>query len=133
MQSTQLSLIVKKLTEFYGTSFDNFAYKSPLSGTKNYSSTEIDAFINALIQAARKQDLLMVENYANEHDFKELIKTKPELKEFVKPNKVQRIELWKKLLPANLPLEKDFDIEELAKKSQDKHKAKIFVVPKLGI
>ena len=35
--------------------------------------------------------------------------------EFVKPNKVQRIELWKKLLPVNLPLEKDFDIEELAK------------------
>lgn len=35
--------------------------------------------------------------------------------EFVKPNKTQRIELWKKLLPANLPLEKDFDIEELAK------------------
>ena len=35
--------------------------------------------------------------------------------EFVKPNKAQRIELWKKLLPVNLPLEKDFDIEELAK------------------
>ena len=35
--------------------------------------------------------------------------------EFVKPNKNQRIELWKKLLPASLPLEKDFDIEELAK------------------
>jgi SpoVK/Ycf46/Vps4 family AAA+-type ATPase len=34
--------------------------------------------------------------------------------EFVKPNKGQRIELWKKLLPANLPLEKDFNIEELA-------------------
>ncbi|QKF78833.1 ATP-binding protein [Arcobacter defluvii] len=35
--------------------------------------------------------------------------------EFIKPNKAQRIELWKKLIPANLPLEKDFDIEELAK------------------
>ena len=35
--------------------------------------------------------------------------------EFVKPNKNQRIDLWKKLLPSNLPLEKDFDIEELAK------------------
>ena len=35
--------------------------------------------------------------------------------EFVKPNKNQRIALWKKLLPPNLPLEKDFDIEELAK------------------
>ncbi|MFY4806699.1 ATP-binding protein [Aliarcobacter butzleri] len=35
--------------------------------------------------------------------------------EFVKPNKSQRIALWKKLLPSNLPLEKDFDIEELAK------------------
>ncbi|MFY9082723.1 ATP-binding protein, partial [Aliarcobacter butzleri] len=33
--------------------------------------------------------------------------------EFVKPNKNQRIALWKKLLPSNLPLEKDFDIEEL--------------------
>jgi SpoVK/Ycf46/Vps4 family AAA+-type ATPase len=35
--------------------------------------------------------------------------------EFVKPNKAQRIDLWKKLIPINLPLEKDFDIEELAK------------------
>ncbi|MCT7912081.1 ATP-binding protein [Arcobacter lacus] len=35
--------------------------------------------------------------------------------EFVKPNKNQRIALWKKLLPSNLPLEESFDIEELAK------------------
>ena len=35
--------------------------------------------------------------------------------EFIKPNKNQRIELWKKLLPTNLPLDKDFSIEELAK------------------
>lgn len=35
--------------------------------------------------------------------------------EFLKPNKEQRIQLWKKLLPSALPLEKGFDIEELAK------------------
>ncbi|MDD4328974.1 MAG: ATP-binding protein [Aliarcobacter sp.] len=35
--------------------------------------------------------------------------------EFVKPNKAQRIDLWKKLIPINLPLEENFDIEELAK------------------
>mgnify|MGYP003423254354 FL=1 len=35
--------------------------------------------------------------------------------EFVKPNKAQRLDLWKKLIPSSLPLEKDFDIEELAK------------------
>jgi SpoVK/Ycf46/Vps4 family AAA+-type ATPase len=35
--------------------------------------------------------------------------------EFVKPNKTQRLELWKKLLPPSLPFDKDFDIEELAK------------------
>ena len=35
--------------------------------------------------------------------------------EFIKPNKEQRIKLWKKLLPTNLPLEENFDIEELAK------------------
>jgi SpoVK/Ycf46/Vps4 family AAA+-type ATPase len=35
--------------------------------------------------------------------------------EFVKPNKTQRIDLWKKLLPQNLPLEENFNIEELAK------------------
>ncbi|MAD41231.1 MAG: AAA family ATPase [Arcobacter sp.] len=34
--------------------------------------------------------------------------------EFIKPNKKQRIELWEKLLPSNLPLEKDFDIQKLA-------------------
>jgi len=35
--------------------------------------------------------------------------------EFIKPNKEQRIKLWKKLLPSNLPLEENFDVEELAK------------------
>ena len=35
--------------------------------------------------------------------------------EFVKPNKNQRLEIWKKLIPAALPLDKDFDMEELAK------------------
>uniref|UniRef100_UPI0040481CE1 ATP-binding protein n=1 Tax=Aliarcobacter sp. TaxID=2321116 RepID=UPI0040481CE1 len=35
--------------------------------------------------------------------------------EFVKPNKNQRIELWKKLLPSNLPLSDDFNIDTLAK------------------
>jgi len=35
--------------------------------------------------------------------------------EFVKPNKEQRLSLWEKLLPSNLPLSEDFDIKELAK------------------
>ena len=35
--------------------------------------------------------------------------------QFMKPNKNQRIELWKKLIPGNLPLEENFDLEELAK------------------
>ena len=34
--------------------------------------------------------------------------------EFIKPNKKQRVELWKKLLPSNLPLDQDFDIDNLA-------------------
>ncbi|WP_375724935.1 ATP-binding protein [Arcobacter sp. KX21116] len=34
--------------------------------------------------------------------------------EFVKPNKEQRLELWKKLLPANIPLDKDFDINKIS-------------------
>ena len=34
--------------------------------------------------------------------------------EFLKPNKEQRVALWKKLLPITLPLEKDFDIEKIA-------------------
>ncbi|MDX4038263.1 ATP-binding protein [Aliarcobacter skirrowii] len=34
--------------------------------------------------------------------------------EFVKPNKEQRVELWKKLIPQALPLEKDFDFEKIA-------------------
>ncbi|WP_121628183.1 ATP-binding protein [Poseidonibacter antarcticus] len=33
--------------------------------------------------------------------------------EFMKPNKKQRLELWNKLLPSNLPLSEDFDINEL--------------------
>jgi len=35
--------------------------------------------------------------------------------EFVKPNLEQRVQLWKKLIPASLPLEKDFDFEKIAK------------------
>ncbi len=35
--------------------------------------------------------------------------------EFLKPNFEQRVALWKKLLPANLPLETGFDIEKIAK------------------
>lgn len=34
--------------------------------------------------------------------------------EFVKPNKEQRVELWKKLIPTALPLEVDFDFEKIA-------------------
>ncbi|MGB5918397.1 ATP-binding protein [Arcobacter sp.] len=34
--------------------------------------------------------------------------------EFVKPNKEQRLELWKKLLPGNIPLDKDFDINKIS-------------------
>ncbi|MFA6788514.1 MAG: ATP-binding protein [Arcobacteraceae bacterium] len=34
--------------------------------------------------------------------------------EFVKPNEEQRLELWKKLLPENLPLEKGFDVTKLS-------------------
>ena len=34
--------------------------------------------------------------------------------EFVKPNEEQRLALWKKLMPETLPLEKDFDLSQLA-------------------
>ena len=35
--------------------------------------------------------------------------------EFKKPNYEQRVELWKKLLPSNLPLSDEFELEKLAK------------------
>ena len=73
MQATQLSLIVNKITEFYGTPFDNFAYRSPLVNDKNYSIEQSANFINSLIEASRKQQLLMIENYASLKDFKHLI------------------------------------------------------------
>jgi ABC-type bacteriocin/lantibiotic exporter with double-glycine peptidase domain len=73
MQSTQLSLIIKKLTEFYGTTFDHFAYHSPLSENKKYSSENISDFVNDLIEAARKQQFLVVENYASKSDFEGLV------------------------------------------------------------
>ena len=34
--------------------------------------------------------------------------------EFIKPSKKQRVELWEKLLPTNLPLSDDFDINKLS-------------------
>jgi ABC-type bacteriocin/lantibiotic exporter with double-glycine peptidase domain len=73
MQFNQSSLVIKKLTEFYGTTFDHFAYHSPLSENKNYSSEQVSDFINDLTEAARKQQFLVVENYAKKSDFQELI------------------------------------------------------------
>ena len=73
MQYTQLSLIIKKLTEFYGTSFDQFAYHSPLSEYKKYSPEQTPDFIQDLIEAARKQQFLVVENFASKADFNQLI------------------------------------------------------------
>ena len=73
MQATQLSLIINKLTEFYETPFDNFAYHSPLTNDKDYSLEQSAEFINSLIEAARKQQLLMIEKSADLADFKQLI------------------------------------------------------------
>ncbi|WP_052353955.1 peptidase domain-containing ABC transporter [Flectobacillus major] len=73
MQSTQLSLIVKKLTEFYGTEFNNFTYQAPLTATKTYDQSNTFEFVNDLIQEARKQQFLVVENYANAQEFHVLI------------------------------------------------------------
>jgi ABC-type bacteriocin/lantibiotic exporter with double-glycine peptidase domain len=73
MRFNQSSLVIKKLTEFYGTIFDHFAYHSPLSENKNYSSDQVSNFINDLTEAARKQQFLVVENYAKKSDFQELI------------------------------------------------------------
>ena len=44
--------------------------------------------------------------------------------EFVKPNKAQRLDLWKKLIPSSLPLEKDFDIDKI---KQHFNKEKFFI------
>ncbi len=73
MQSTQLSLIIKKLTEFYGTDFDNFTYNSPFSEQKTYRSEDLDLFVIDLIEAARKQHFLVIENYLAKDDFQELL------------------------------------------------------------
>jgi SpoVK/Ycf46/Vps4 family AAA+-type ATPase len=37
--------------------------------------------------------------------------------EFLKPDEKQRVELWNKLIPDNLPIEKDFNIQKLSKAS----------------
>lgn len=73
MQSTQLSLIVKKLTEFYGTTFDNFTGYSAFSEVKNYASDDLDMFISDLISLARKQNFLLVENNISEKNFFEVL------------------------------------------------------------
>ncbi|MCU0468984.1 MAG: ATP-binding cassette domain-containing protein [Arcicella sp.] len=88
MQSTQLSLIVKKLTEFYGTEFDNFADHSSFSEIKKYSSENIDSFIGDLIETARKQNFLIVENYVNNQDFQQLIQENEHPIIFFEDNKI---------------------------------------------
>lgn len=73
MQSTQLSLTVKKLTEFYGSRFDNFTQHSPFSDVKIYTSGELNLFVSDLIQTARKQNFLLVENYISTEKFSQLL------------------------------------------------------------
>jgi len=74
MQSTQLSLTVRKLTEFYGNKFDNFTQNSAFTGVKTYSGEELNMFISDLIQTARKQNFLLVENYISKEKFQQLLK-----------------------------------------------------------
>ncbi len=73
MQSTQLSLIVKKLTEFYGIKFDNFTGHSALVGIKYYNQNDTDAFIGDLIQYSRKHNFLLVEKYILKENFSQLV------------------------------------------------------------
>jgi ABC-type bacteriocin/lantibiotic exporter with double-glycine peptidase domain len=73
MQSTQLTIIIKKITEFYGVPFDNFVYHSPLSKEKTYPLEQTHDFIIDLIEVARKQQFLVIENYASPSDFQQLI------------------------------------------------------------
>ncbi len=73
MQYTQLSLIIKKLTEFYGAEYDNFTNRSPFSEQKVYRTDDVDSFVIDLIETARKQHFLMLENYLAEDDFQQLL------------------------------------------------------------
>jgi ABC-type bacteriocin/lantibiotic exporter with double-glycine peptidase domain len=88
MKSTQLSLIVKKLTEFYGDKFDNFTGHSAFSGVKNYTSNELEMFITDLIQTARKQNFLLVENYISKENFPQLLENAQHPIIFFEENKV---------------------------------------------
>lgn len=88
MQSTQLSLIVKKLTEFYGDKFDNFTGHSSFSGARNYTPEELDLFISDLIQTARKQNFLLVENHISKEYFPQLVENAQHPIIFFEENKV---------------------------------------------
>lgn len=88
MQSTQLSLIIKKLTEFYGTKFDNFTGHSAFSEVKSYSSAELDVFISDLISFARKQNFLLVENYISKEQFSQLLQNTEHPLIFFEENKI---------------------------------------------
>ena len=88
MQSTQLSLIVKKLTEFYGGNFDNFTEHSSLLGIKNYTLDEIDLFITDLSQVARKQNFLLVEKHISKENFPQLLKNAEHPIIFFEENKI---------------------------------------------
>ena len=88
MQSTQLSLIVKKLTEFYGVKFDNFTEHSAIIGTKDYTLDEVDLFITDLIQVARKQNFLLVEKHIFKENFPQLLKDAEHPIIFFEENKI---------------------------------------------
>jgi ABC-type bacteriocin/lantibiotic exporter with double-glycine peptidase domain len=116
MQSTQLSLIIKKLTEFYGTEFDNFTHRSPFSEQKTYRSEDLDAFVIDLIETARKQHFLMVENYLEKDDFLQLIqKNKHPLIFFEENRTIVTGHLLKNKKPFTYEIADNQDFNEISK------------------
>ena len=118
MQSTQLSLIVKKLTEFYGTKFDNFTGHTSLIGVKKYAQNETDAFISDLIQYSRKHNFLLVEKYISKENFPPLIQNAEHPIIFVDGNKIViAAHLLKNHKPFFYQSVDDQDFEEISENS----------------
>lgn len=74
MNNTQLSLIIQKLTEFYGENYEYFSSKPPaFQQVKNYETSELDAFISDLTHQAAQHKYLLIENFLSPESFKELL------------------------------------------------------------
>lgn len=73
MNSTHISLLIKRLTSLFKVPYDPFKQKNTLVDSRTYSDSQLTDFIADLIYEGRDYDLTIIENFLDEASFKQFI------------------------------------------------------------